>query len=59
MISRYEAEDFLRSDWLKRADYSANHLLNLRANGMPQSPRRIADARYRWRGLYGMPLSLG
>jgi hypothetical protein len=36
-----------------------NPLLNLRANGMPQSPRHSAGVHYLWRGLCVTPLSPG
>ena len=36
-----------------------NHSLNLRANGMPQSPRHSAGMHYLWRGLCVTPLSPG
>ena len=36
-----------------------NHSLNLRANGVPQSPRHSAGVHYLWRGLCVTPLSPG
>ena len=36
-----------------------NPSLNLRANGMPQSPRHSAGVHYLWRGLCATPLTPG
>jgi hypothetical protein len=36
-----------------------NTSLNLRANGMPQSPRHSAGVHYLWRGLCVTPSSPG
>jgi hypothetical protein len=50
---------FLLRGNLRAGDGQTNPSLNLRANGVPQSPRHSAGVHYLWRGLCVTPLSPG